>query len=82
MPIPEDIKKKIQENLNKKLQEKGRNLVCPICGNNNFILADGFVNELTLIIFKYCIISVWGNFIYIQTAVQETILDKRRLALF
>ena len=46
MPIPEDIKKKIQENLNKKLQEKGRNLVCPICGNNNFILADGFVNEL------------------------------------
>lgn len=46
MPIPEDIKKKIQENLNKKLQEKGRSLVCPICGNNNFILADGFVNDL------------------------------------
>lgn len=46
MPIPEDIKKKIQENLNKKLQEKGRSYVCPICGNNNFILADGFVNDL------------------------------------
>ncbi len=46
MPIPEDIKKKIQENLNKKLQEKGRSYVCSICGNNNFILADGFVNDL------------------------------------
>lgn len=46
MPIPEEIKKKIQENLNKKLQENGRSFTCPICGNNNFILADGFVNDL------------------------------------
>lgn len=46
MPIPEEIKKKIQENINKKLQEKARSYVCPICGNNNFILADGFVNDL------------------------------------
>jgi len=46
MAIPKDIKKKIQENLNKKLQEKNRSLVCPVCRNNNFILADGFVNDL------------------------------------
>lgn len=46
MPITEDIKKKVQENLNKKLQEKGRSYVCPICGNNNFILADGFANDM------------------------------------
>ncbi len=46
MAIPEEIKKKIQKNLNKKLQEKNRSLVCPVCGNNNFILADGFVNDL------------------------------------
>lgn len=46
MSIPEDVKKKIQENLNKKLQEKGKNLVCSACGNNNFILADGFTNDL------------------------------------
>lgn len=46
MALSEDIKKKIQENLNKKLQEKGRSLVCPACGNNNFILADGYTNDL------------------------------------
>lgn len=46
MPIPENIKKEIQKNINKKLQEKGRGYVCPICGNNNFILADGFVKDL------------------------------------
>lgn len=46
MPIPEETKKKIIENLNKKLQERGRSLVCPACGNNNFILADGFSNDL------------------------------------
>lgn len=46
MPIPEETKKKIIESLNKKLQERGRSLVCPACGNNNFILADGFSNDL------------------------------------
>lgn len=46
MAIPEEIKKKIKENLNKKLQEKSGSLVCPICENNNFILADGFDADL------------------------------------
>lgn len=46
MEIPQEIKQKIQENLNKKLQEKGRSLLCPVCANNNFVLAEGFVNEL------------------------------------
>lgn len=46
MALSDEIKKKIQENLNKKLQEKERNLTCPVCGNNNFILADGFSNDL------------------------------------
>ena len=46
MALSDEIKKKIQENLNKKLQEKGRTLACSVCGNNNFILADGFTNDL------------------------------------
>ncbi|KKU85289.1 MAG: hypothetical protein A2667_01990 [Candidatus Wildermuthbacteria bacterium RIFCSPHIGHO2_01_FULL_47_27] len=46
MALSEETKKKIIENLNKKLKEKERNLVCPVCGHNNFILADGFTNDL------------------------------------
>jgi len=46
MPISEKIKNKIKNNLEKKIKAKGRSLVCPICGNNGFILADGFVNEI------------------------------------
>lgn len=46
MPLSEDIKKKIKDNLSKKLQEMGRSLVCPTCGSGNFILADGFTNDL------------------------------------
>ena len=45
MALSEEIKKQVQENLNKKLQEKGRTLICPACGNGNFILADGFASD-------------------------------------
>ena len=45
MPISEKTKNKIKSNLEKKIKARGKNLACPICGNNGFILADGFVNE-------------------------------------
>ncbi len=46
MTFSEEIKNKIKESLNNKLKEKGRNLVCPVCWNNNFILAEGYTNDL------------------------------------
>lgn len=45
MSISDKTKNKIKKNLENKIKAKGRSLLCPICGNNGFILADGFGNE-------------------------------------
>lgn len=37
----QEIKKLIEE----KLKEKSRNLICPICGNGNFVMADGYTQD-------------------------------------
>lgn len=34
-----------KQNLINKLQEKGVKATCPMCGNKNFILADGYFNN-------------------------------------
>jgi transcription elongation factor Elf1 len=39
--MPESDKQKII----KKLQEKGVKIDCPMCGHNNFIIADGYFNN-------------------------------------
>lgn len=38
-------KQEIISSINKKLREKGKTLVCPICGNTNFILAEGYSHD-------------------------------------
>ena len=40
--IPDELKKKIVD----KLKEKGVTSTCPMCSHNNFILVDGFFNNV------------------------------------
>lgn len=45
MVINREEKQKIIETIQQKLHEKQRNLVCPVCGNNGFILAEGYTQD-------------------------------------
>lgn len=45
MAINQEKKEQIINAIQQKLAEKGKNLVCPVCGNHNFILADGFTQD-------------------------------------
>jgi hypothetical protein len=45
MPFSNESKQKIQEILSRKLQDKNQALNCIVCGDTNFILADGFINN-------------------------------------
>jgi DNA-directed RNA polymerase subunit RPC12/RpoP len=45
MFFSDETRKKIQDSLNSKLQEKDRKIACPVCGNLKFILADGFTRD-------------------------------------
>ena len=52
MAINIETKQKIIETIQQRLKERQRNLICPLCGNNGFVLAEGYTqdalqNELT-----------------------------------
>lgn len=46
MKWSDDLRKTIQDKINEKLNEKKKLLVCSVCGNNNFSLADGFTVDI------------------------------------
>lgn len=45
MAISKEEKQRIIETIQNKLKERQRNLICPICGNNGFILAEGYAQD-------------------------------------
>lgn len=45
MAISKDEKQKIINSIQQKLHEKRRSLMCPVCGNNGFILAEGYTQD-------------------------------------
>ena len=45
MAINKEEKQKIIETIQKKLRERQKTLVCPVCGNNGFILAEGYTQD-------------------------------------
>ncbi len=45
MGFSEEEKSKIIQELEKRVKFKGRNLICPICSNNNFVLSDGYTRR-------------------------------------
>ena len=45
MAIDEKRKKEIIDAIQKKLTEKQKHLVCPACGNQGFILAEGYTQD-------------------------------------
>jgi hypothetical protein len=42
----DDDKKKISEELQKRINVQGNGIRCPMCGNNKFVLADGFIANI------------------------------------
>ena len=46
MAISTEVKQKIINAIQQKLLEKNRALVCPVCGNSGFILAEGYSQDL------------------------------------
>ena len=43
--LSEDEYEKITKHLNKKLKLNKKNILCPFCGNRNFIIANGYTNR-------------------------------------
>jgi len=45
MAINQEEKQKIINVIQQKLASRSKNLICPICGNNGFILAEGYTQD-------------------------------------
>ena len=45
MGLPEEEKSKIIQELDKRIKAKGKEITCPICTNNNFVLSDGYTRR-------------------------------------
>ena len=46
MGIPKEHQTKITEELEKRIRSKDRILKCPICGNEDFIISDGYTRRM------------------------------------
>jgi len=45
MTIPNQLSEEDKKKIVQKLQEKGVRASCPMCGHNNFTIADGYFNH-------------------------------------